>query len=69
MTMIPLSQLANELGVHPTNARKIAIKLGILPMRRQIRELGHNQRVLCWTREQANEILAARRRDGFEIPT
>lgn len=65
---VPLIRLAEELGVERTNARKIALKLGFVPTRRQLPDLGHRQRVLCWTREQADQIVAERRRQGFELP-
>lgn len=65
---VPLSKLAAELGVDRTNARKIALKLGFVPARRQMPDLGHRQRTLCWTREQVDQIVAERRRQGFEVP-
>ena len=65
---VPLEQLASELGVHRTNARRIAHKLGFEPIRRQIADLGHRQRTLCWSRSDADRIVAERRRQGFEVP-
>jgi hypothetical protein len=66
-SMIPLETLADELGVTRGNARKIALAMGAMPVLRQMRALGHHQRTLCWTREQVDQILAERRRQGFEI--
>ena len=66
---VPLEILATELGVDRTNARKIALRLGFEPVKRQVLELGHRQRTLCWTRDQADQILAERRRQGFDLPT
>ena len=66
--LVPLTQLALELGVNRSSARKIAQKLGVVPVRRQMLDLGHRQRTLCWTREQADAILVARLQQGFEAP-
>jgi len=66
--LVPLTQLAAELGVDRGNARKIARRLGMVPVRQQVLALGHHQRTLCWTREQADQILAERRAAGFEVP-
>lgn len=68
---VPLERLASELGVHRTQARRVALKIGkpmgIFPVRRQMRALGHRQRTLCWTREQADRIVAVRVEQGFEL--
>lgn len=65
--LVPLSKLATELGVDRSNARKIALKLGFVPIKIQMPDLGHHQRTLCWTREQVDQMLAARRRLGFRV--
>lgn len=65
--LVPLSKVAAELGVERSNARKIAMKLGFEPVRRQLPDLGHRQRTLCWTREQVDQMIAERRRQGFEV--
>lgn len=65
--LVPLETLAAEIGVTRSNARKIALGLGFEPVRRQMLELGHRQRTLCWTRDQVDRILAERRRQGFEV--
>jgi hypothetical protein len=66
--MITVEQLAAELGgLRPKTARRIALaigkELGITPSRRQVSE--RSPKRLCWTREQADAILAARERDGY----
>ena len=66
-SLVPLVKLAEELGVDRSNARKIALKMGFEPVRRQVPGIGHRQRTLTWTREQVDQIVAARRRAGFEV--
>lgn len=64
---VPLSELADRLGVHPTVAAKFARKIGIDPVRKQMLALGHHQMTLTWTTEQVADIMAERRRRGFEV--
>jgi hypothetical protein len=64
---LTLDDLAERLGVHRSNARKIALGLGHIPTRRQVRGQGHHQRVLVWTPRQVEEIVEERRRTGFEV--
>lgn len=66
--LIPLDELARLLGVHRTNALKIALAMGYEPKRQQVLSLGHHQRVSCWTPEQVQQIVARRREDGFALP-
>lgn len=69
MDLVSLEQLASELGVSRSNARKIALrygeKLGIVPVKRQVNGIGNRQRVLTWSRLEANQILKARQGDGY----
>ena len=65
---VPLVELARRLGVHTTVARKFALKLGMVPTRKQIADLGHRQRTLTWTEEEADAIVAERRRGGSRVP-
>ena len=63
---VSLKQLAAELGVHPSNARKIALGYGVLPQRRQLPDT-NRQRGLAWTREQVELIVVAREQAGFVV--
>jgi hypothetical protein len=65
--VITLVDLAQRLGVHPTNARKIALAYGLKPQRQQIEGRGHHQRLLVWTEQQAEQLVRLRQRDGFIV--
>ena len=68
---VTVSDLAAELGLHPDTTRRIAVEtgkaLGIEPVRKQLSERTP-RRVLCWTRVQADQIMAERKRQGFNVP-
>lgn len=67
--LVTLEQLAQELGCTRSNARKIALQhgaaLGFVPVKRQMAGVGRYQRVLTWSRREANQILQARKSEGF----
>ena len=70
-TVVTLEQLANDLGVSRSNARKIAIRvgrdLGFEPVKRQVNGVGRWQRVLTWTQSEAKKIVLHRRNEGFIV--
>jgi hypothetical protein len=69
-TLLTVHDLAKPLGLHHDNARRVALalsrELGIEPQKRQLPGRSRH-RVLCWTPEQAEQIVALREAQGFEV--
>ena len=69
MEWVPITTVAEMLGVHRTHARRIAARYGVAPTLRQLPWLvGHRQRIAAWTPAEVDQILAARAADGFHVP-
>lgn len=67
--MLTVTDLASKLGLKPDAARRVAVQisnsLGIEPSRRQVTS---TRRQMCWTNEEAAQIVEERRRLGFRVP-
>lgn len=62
--LVTLRELAGELNMDRSAARRYVLRLGHKPMRARTAESGYQQ-ALVFTREQADAIVAARRADGY----
>jgi hypothetical protein len=61
---VSLKQLATELGLDRSNARKYALKSGVRPHKRRTPDSG-SQLTLALTIEEADRVRAKRRAEGF----
>ncbi len=62
---VSLKQLASELGMDRSHARRYVLKLGITPHKRRTQDSG-SQLTLALTQEEADLVRARRREQGFQ---
>lgn len=66
MTDVPLSQIAQEWNVHPSNARRYVLKKGFVP-KKALDPSRRGQKVLVLSRENADLVRKARREETIAL--
>jgi hypothetical protein len=65
--LVPLSEIAECLGMQRTHARRYALRHGFKFVEARISTNGGRQKVIALSKSEASRLIAMRKADGFPV--